>query len=87
MSGLILGEIIRLVNGEISKSKLIGFFDQSSPFFNLKAKIRVNSRSSSWAPLWHFTTGGNCCNMDNRIPAIIASGTRVRIHALNTFIC
>ena len=57
---------------------MIKVFDQCSPFFKLKAKIRVNSRVSSWAPLWHFTTGGNCCDMDNRIPAIVSDTTRVR---------
>ena len=50
-----------------------------SPFFKLKAKFRINQQVEQ-ASLWHFTTGGNCCDMDNRIPAIFLRDSVVNMN-------
>ena len=40
-----------------------------SPFFKLRAKVRINKATTDYAALWHFTTGANE-GEGSRIPAI-----------------
>ena len=53
---------------KITTGLLIQSFEEVGPFFNLKAKIRMNEDRSG--RLWQFTTGGNCCKLGQRFPAI-----------------
>ena len=56
--------------GKISSGSIIKIFDELTPFYNLRTKVRVNKYTSNYAALWHFTAGPNCCGLGSRIPGI-----------------
>ena len=57
-------------SGKISSGSIIKIFDELSPFYTLKTKVKVNKYTRDYAALWHFTTGPNCCVLGSRIPGI-----------------
>merc|ERR1712063_134386 len=57
-------------SGKISSGSIIKIFDELSPFYTLKTKVKVNKYTRDYAALWHFTTGPNCCVRGSRIPGI-----------------
>ena len=57
-------------SGKISSGSIIKIFDELTPFYILRTKVKVNQYTSNYAALWHFTTGDNCCGLGSRIPGI-----------------
>ena len=55
--------------GNITSGALITRISKLSPFFKLRAKVRINKATTDYAALWHFTTGANDGD-GSRIPAI-----------------
>ena len=62
-------QLINLPAGNITSGALISTISMLSPFFKLRAKIRINKATTDYAALWHFTTGANE-GEGSRIPAI-----------------
>ena len=62
-------QLINLPAGNITSGALISTIAMLSPFFKLRARIRINKATTDYAALWHFTTGANN-GEGSRVPAI-----------------
>ena len=62
-------KLLDLPAGNITSSSLVTTIPKLSPFFKLRAKIRINKATTDYAALWHFTTGANE-GEGSRVPAI-----------------
>ena len=63
-------KLLDLPAGNISSGALVSTIPMLSPFFKLRAKIRINRATTDYAALWHFTTGANLGEEGSRIPGI-----------------
>ena len=54
--------------GKITTGVMAKKFEEIGPFFKLEIKIKMNKDRSG--RILQFTTGGNCCDLGQRIPGI-----------------
>ena len=57
-------------SGTVTRNKKIATIPNFGPEYRVVISVTVHSAGSGWSNILHFTTGGNCCNLGDRIPAI-----------------
>ena len=57
-------------SGTVTRNKQITTIPNFGPEYSVTFDITVHSAGGGWSNILHFTTGANCCNLGDRIPAI-----------------
>ena len=58
-------------SGNVTRNTTIGTLANWGPEYRVKVEVIVHSAHSGWSNILHFTsTGSNCCNIGDRVPAI-----------------
>ena len=58
-------------SGTVSRNKQIATISNWGPEFSVKVKVIIHSAHSEWSNILRFTsTGSDCCNIGDRVPAI-----------------
>ena len=58
-------------SGTVRKNDQIATIANWGPEYRVKVEVIVHSAHSGWSNILHFTsTGSNCCNIGDRVPAI-----------------
>ena len=65
--------------GRITTGKLIATIPKWGLFYRFTTKIRINKDVDSFATLFHFTTGANCCAIGTRLPGIFQGPKNNRV--------
>ena len=55
----------------VTKNSKLATIPNWGPTWRVTFDLLVNSYPSSYASVLHFTTGGDCCNIGDRIPSLV----------------
>lgn len=64
----------------MKKGEMLTTIPKVSKEWELSLDIKLNGRTAGWTNVIHMTTGGNCCDRGNRIPAIFVHSNSNRMH-------
>ena len=68
-------------SGTVSRNKQIATISNWGPEYRVKVKVIVHSAHSEWSNILRFTsTGSDCCNIGDRVPAIFLRPGGRKLH-------
>ena len=71
-------------SGTVRKNDQIATIANWGPEYRVKVEVIVHSAHSGWSNILHFTsTGSNCCNIGDRVPAIFLRPGGGSLHITN----
>ena len=70
---------LNLPAGRVTTSKQMATLSKWGRFYRFSTKIRINKDVDSFATIFHFTTGANCCAIGSRLPGIFQGPRNNRI--------
>ena len=69
----------------VRKNNQIATIANWGPEYRVKVEVIVHSAHSEYSNILHFTsTGSDCCNIGDRVPAIFLYPGRGRLHITNS---